>query len=97
MKKSMKNDLYSIIKQELKTRCRNIRYFNRDFFNTFTAAAKANRENRKSGIDDSYIKDGYITLYHCYDSVYSSDFYNKNSCAYCEFLSVYLEHNTKTA
>ena len=90
----MKKDIYQTIKQELKTRCRSTRYFNREFLNTFVAAKKARKRIIENGLDDSYIKDGYIILYHSYDPVYNSKFYNDNSGAYCEFLAVFLDMET---
>ena len=37
--------------------------------------------------NDVYEKDGII-LRHSFDEIYNTKFYNDNSCAYCEFLSI---------
>ena len=83
----MKKDLYQIIKEELKKRRENVKYFNRAFFNKYVQAIKDYETLKKSGIDDSY-KDGIITKYHHYDNIYIDNFYVKNSGCYCEFLAV---------
>ena len=83
----MKKKYYKIIKEELKARRENVKYFNYDFFTKWIEAIQEREKTIKAGIDASY-KKGYITLYHFYDEIYSSDFYNKNSCAYCVFLEI---------
>lgn len=90
----MKNKLYNEIKNELKKRRENVKYFNRDFFNKWIEAVQENEKNIKAGKNDSY-KNGCITLYHCYDEIYKSNFYNKNSGCYCEFLAVALDYKKK--
>lgn len=83
-----KKDLYMDCKQALQARRENTKYFNRAFFNTFVKCCKDRANNIKNNIDDSYFKD-YVLLFRSYDAVYNSAFYNKNSGAYCEFLSVF--------
>ena len=90
----MKNKLYNEIKNELKKRRENTKYFNREFFNKWIQAIQENEKNIKDGINDSY-KSGYITLYHCYDEIYKSDFYNKNGGCYCEFLAVVMDYKKR--
>ena len=79
--------IFKKVKQELASRRSNIRGFNYQFFEQYIKAKKQYRKNIENGIDDSY-KDGYATLFHCYDDVYKSYLYTKNSCAYCEFLEI---------
>lgn len=74
-------------KAELKTRVSSAKYFNKDFYNRYRNALKKTRMCIENGIDDIYEKDG-IRLFHSWDDVYTSDFYVKNSCAYCEFLCI---------
>ena len=78
---------FNSIKNELKKACISTKYFTREFFKLYTKALETGRKYDKNGTDDGYIKDG-IFLRHRFDSIYASDFYNKNSCAYCEFLGI---------
>lgn len=82
----MKKDFASI-KEELKQRGESTKYFTKAFYNAFADAVKAGKRISEAGGDDSYYV-GKVRLYHHYDAIYASDFYNKNSCAYCEFLSI---------
>lgn len=75
------------VKQELKKRRENVKYFNKAFFNAYIDALRLRKYNLENDIDDSYYN-GIVKLFHSYDPVYSSDFYIKNSACYCEFLSV---------
>lgn len=77
-----KKSLYELCKKELKNRRENVKYFNMDFFNHF---CEYKRLSFLSNNDNSYdLKRGeYIKQF-----IFTSDFYNKNSCAYCEFLSI---------
>ena len=85
----MKRDVYLEIKEELKRRRENVKYFSRAWFEMFLKCRRKNAENRENGIDDSYYTDsGLVRLVHSYDPVYASDFYMKNSGCYCEFLSL---------
>ena len=90
----MKKKYYKKIKEELKKRRNNVKYFNYDFFIKWVDAIQEREKTIKAGIDASYVK-GYITLYHYYDNIYNSDFYNKNSCAYCEFLEIENNYRNK--
>jgi hypothetical protein len=90
----MKKRYYKIIKNELQQRRNNTKYFNYTFFVTYIQALKDREKAIKAGLDESY-KKGYITLYHYYDEIYKTDFYNKNSAAYCQFLEVVNPYNNK--
>ena len=85
-----KHELYLSIRDELSEKCDSIRHFNRRFLDDYINCLNQRRENLKNGIDDSYRdeKAPHVVLYHCWDDVYDSRFYQKNSCAYCEFLSI---------
>lgn len=78
---------YSQVKTELKKRCSNIKYFNKSFYNAYIKALEKTVYNVENEIDDSYYK-GIVKLFHSWDAVYNSRFYNDNSCAYCEFLGI---------
>lgn len=90
----MKNKLYNEIKNELKKRRENTKYFNREFFNKWIQAQKERKKAIQAGTDESYIKDN-ITLFHYFDSIYNSDLYIKNGGCYCEFLTVVSDYNEK--
>ena len=78
---------YSEVKQELlKLNC-STKHFTKAFYKMFGECVDTMKYNIKNGIDDSYIKNGMI-LFHAYDDIYRSKFYNLNSCAYCEMLSI---------
>lgn len=79
--------IFKKLKTELSEKTKNTRYFNFSFFEDYLKARKQHMENLKNEVDDSYTS-GYVTLYHCYDEVYNSKFYNENSCAYCVFLEL---------
>ncbi len=81
-KKTFKN-----IKEKLSSKCASVRGFTYQFFTAYLKAKAQHKTNVENNIDDSY-KDGYVTLFHCYDDVYESYFYTKNSCAYCVFLEL---------
>ena len=83
----MKTMNYAQAKAELSKQCSNIKYFNRAFFKAFDKAIKKAQENKEKGIEDCYIIDG-VYYFHSFDEIYASKFYQKNSCAYCEFLSI---------
>ena len=92
---NMKKDLYKIIKEDLKKHCSNVEYFNREFFKEFCAAQKRRNEIYKNGVwnlekleKERYTDENGIIKLHYYDNIYKSDFYNKNSCAFCVFLEV---------
>ena len=78
---------YQAIKTELKRRRENTRYFTRDFYKTFIACRAAAYRAAEKGSPDRYEKDNVI-LYHSFDPVYNSRFYQDNGGCYCEFLSI---------
>lgn len=82
---------YEEVKTELKRRRENVKHFTREFFETYkecnqaAETARAKNETEKH----AYQKKGEnFKRYHFWDKIYNSDFYNLNSCAYCEFLSI---------
>ena len=75
------------IKSAIKAQNESTKYFNKTFLETFENARETMARNIEKGVDDSYENNG-ILLYHSYDKVYASDFYNKNGCAYCIFLEI---------
>ena len=79
---------YIDCKQELKERRESTKYFNRKFYETFRGAVLMTAWKAKNGVEDMYTDAEGIIRRHSYDEVYKSDFYNKNSGAYCEFLSI---------
>lgn len=85
------DSIYKMIKEELQKVRSSTKYFNRKFFLTFCEAVRMNKRNRDMGVDGSYVnpENPTVVLHHCYDSVYDSDFYQKNSGCYCEFLSIF--------
>lgn len=90
----MANTLLGYFKDALKKQNESTKYFNRDFLAKFIHAYNTAVANEKNGIDTRYYIDG-VMLFHEWDQVYASDFYNKNSCAYCVFLQEW--HTYKTA
>ena len=79
---------YLECKKELIGRCESAKYFNRKFYETFRGAVLMTIWKQKNGIEDVYTDADGIIRRHSYDDVYKSDFYNKNSCAYCAFLEI---------
>ena len=76
---SLYKKIYSDIKNILKVQGYNTKYFTYNFFRMFVCSWRKREENIKNN----------ILLFHCYDPVYDSKFYNLNSCTYCEFLSIF--------
>lgn len=72
---------YEDIKKELKRRKENTAYFTPSFYQLYTGTYNA-IETGSASADP-------------WEPVRNTEFYNKNSCAYCEFLSVFIEMNTK--
>lgn len=92
MTDDIRRKLYNAVKAELKSRCSNTSYFTFDFFNVWIQAQKDRDKAFRDGTEQGYEKDG-VVLYHFFDPVYKSDFYNKNSVGYCEFLAVVCDYN----
>ena len=80
---------YDAIKNELKRRRENTKYYNKSFYKDYKNASETLEKLRENGklAEDRYEIDG-IGYFHSYDKIYASDFYNKNSACYCEFLSI---------
>ena len=85
----MENKDYDKVMAELEKKCRTVRYFTKSFYETFVSCREAVKKCNEEGRDDSYMS-GNVRLRHSYDPVYRSDFYVKNSCAYCAFLEIVL-------
>ena len=81
---------YEEYKTILAKRCRNTEHFTEEFLQTFLDAWDNAALAAIHGEDNTYCVDN-VLLNHAYDKVYESEFYNKNSCCYCEFLSVHWE------
>lgn len=84
---------YEEVKQILAERCSSTKHFTKKFYKEFLEAkAKAEKHWKDGTIDEVRytINDNgtEIVLNHCYDNIYASNFYNRNSGAYCEFLSL---------
>lgn len=79
---------YHECKKELRERCESTKYFNQKFYKTFRGAVLMTAWKLKHEIEDVYTDENGIIRQHSYDEVYKSDFYNKNSCAYCAFLEI---------
>lgn len=78
---------YQQVKQELSALVSSTRHFTRAWYKMYLSCLNKARENAENGIDDGYF-DGHVYKLHAYDPVFESKFYNLNSGAYCEFLSV---------
>ena len=78
---------YEKVKAEILAHRSNAKHFTRKFYADFVGAVKKNKYNREHNIDTSYQVNG-ITLFHEYDDIYNSKFYNLNSGTYCYFLEV---------
>lgn len=85
---------YKDIKNELERRSENTRYFTKAFLKTYLQAREARKKAIEENAEDAYIirPEAPITLYKSLDPIYKSDFYSKNSCAYCEFLAIVYGH-----
>ena len=88
--KSYWKKVFQDIKSILKKQGYNTKYFSLSFFYDFVTAQKTREYNLQNNIDDSYYNNN-ILLFHCYDPIYNSKFYNKNGGSYCHFLSVFYD------
>ena len=89
----MSHPIYEKVKCILASRVESTRYFSRSFFDTFEKATKAVWKASEDGVNDWYSlpENPNVLLRHSFDPVYESKFYKENSCAYCEFLSIYAD------
>ena len=78
---------YEKVKAELSARRTNIKHFTHKFFNDYVRALQKARYNTEHNIDTSYRVDG-IKLFHEFDDIYSSKFYQYNGGCYCTFLQI---------
>lgn len=78
---------FQAIKEELKKERESTKYFTKQFFAIYSEALETIKRNNEKGIDDSYNDNGIWTR-HAWDEVRKTDFYIKNSCAYCTFLQI---------
>ena len=77
-------------REALKQQHCSTKYFNKAFLEAYKNARAKAKFNFKHGIDDSYKdpKHEWVTLYHSYDEIYGSKFYQENSGTYCAFLEL---------
>lgn len=82
-----KKELYQYLKMKLKSRRKNIRYFNWGFFEGYVEWRKVlyNAECSKGETSDKLDKQA-DTIFN--EKVASSGFYQKNGGCYCEFLEL---------
>ena len=67
-------------------------HFTKAFVESYKNARAKSKFCIENEIDDSYYS-GIVRLYHSWDDVYDSRFYQKNSTAYCKFLEIANEMN----
>lgn len=79
--------MFQQIKSELSSRRNSVRYFTRAWYEMYLKARERFESYQKSGVNMWY-QAGNVLLNHAFDPVYESDFYRKNSGAYCEFLEI---------
>lgn len=84
----MKRITYKQARAELSARCRNIKYFNKPFFDLYCKCLEKTRENVEKEIDDSFQLAPGVVGFRSWEPVYNSRLYQDNSGVYCEFLSV---------
>ena len=65
------------------------KYFNREFLAKYLTAYKTAIEAAEKGIDLYYTDENGILKNSAYNEVFKTDFYNKNSGAYCAFLEIH--------
>lgn len=87
MKKTLYND-FKEIKKELSSTVSSTKYFNFEFFKTYITCKKSTKNATDEEYNESLYKIDNIIVSHFWDDVYNSNFYVKNACAYCEFLSI---------
>lgn len=79
---------FNDVKQALKARCDSTKHFDKGFYSLYVKSLENVRKSLENdNKNDVYEKDGII-LRHSFDEIYNTKFYNDNSCAYCEFLSI---------
>ena len=78
---------YSEIKEEIKNRHESTKDFTKRFYEDYKESTMSQCSKNYDRDADTYIRDGII-LVHAHDRIYESDFYNKNSTAYCVFLEI---------
>lgn len=74
--KKYPNTLLGYFKNALVSRGESTKYLNRDFLAVFITEYNDSHKNGTAN----------------YPKTKQTDFYNKNSCAYCEFLSIFEEY-----
>ena len=67
-----------------------LKYFNRDFLAAYIAAYNQRKKNIANGTTTFFDANGVFVLPE-YEAVYKTDFYNKNSTAYCAFIEAWAE------
>lgn len=81
---------FQILKQALINCGERTTHFTKAFVESYKNARAKSKFCIENEIDDSYYS-GIVKLYHSWDEVYNSKFYQKNSCAYCKFLEIAYE------
>ena len=75
-------------KRELARRGQSTKYFCKKFFDVYAACNRQAQENQENGVDAFYTDENGVLKNGAYNPVFDSDFYKKNSTAYCEFLCI---------
>lgn len=86
----MANTLLSYFKDNIKAHGESAKYFNRDFLAKYVTAY-----NERSRNIEKEIYNEYGTPEYEYNPVFDTDFYKKNSTAYCLFIELW--HGYKAA
>lgn len=89
-----KKELYQYFKMKLKSRRKNIRYFNWEFFVGYVEWRKAlNNAEYSKGETSDKLDIQADTIFN--EKIASSGFYLKNGGGYCEFLELAAAENRK--
>lgn len=82
---------YADIRADLLADGESVKYFTKKFYADYKAAYDLATKLIEDGTlwdeGQAYVVDN-VRLFHCYDNIYNSKFYSKNSCGYCHFLEL---------
>lgn len=78
---------YEDVKRELVKNNESVKHFTKGFFESYKKAVLNVNKCNENEVNDYYME-GNIYKRHSFDEIYKSAFYNKNSCAYCNFLEI---------
>lgn len=81
--------LLSWYKYNLVEHGESVKYFNRDFLSKYLLAYSEAEKAAESGESLFYTDENGILKNAAYSEVFKTDFYNKNSTAYCAFLEIH--------